>query len=171
MRNIFLIPLLQRHRQSMSRDWIYYVSGRVSLLRRASSATSISVRPSKVCGKPLLISRIAYVNWSVFTALTTTLFYFSVWELALTGSELSLLATVSPIILGVPFLLDVFSTRTGRTVLHVLTLLGLAAYLTESPVYRLLVVAFASSTMAIGLAVDWSVPPATIGYQGMGMSA
>lgn len=113
---------------------------------------------------------VAYVNWSVFTALTTTLFYFSVWELALTGSELSLLATVSPIVLGIPGLRDVLSTRAGRATLHVLTISGLAAYLLDSPVYRLLVVAFASSTMSIGLAIDWTVPLPSIGYQGIGGS-
>lgn len=109
------------------------------------------------------------MNWSIFTSLTPTLFYFSVWELALTGSELSLLATLSPIVLGIPYLLSMFSSRAGRTTLYVLTLTGLAAYLLDSPVYRLAVVAFANFVMCIGLAVDWSVPLSSLGYQGIGM--
>ena len=109
----------------------------------------------------------AYINWSVFTSLTPSLFYFSIWELALAGSELSLLATLSPIVLGIPILLTVFSTRTGRTALHILMLTGLLAYLSSSPITRLFAVAFANFVLFIGLAVDWSMPMPSIGYQGI----
>ncbi|KAJ3556781.1 hypothetical protein NM688_g1829 [Phlebia brevispora] len=110
---------------------------------------------------------LSYINWSVFTSLTPTLFYFSIWELALAGSELTLLATLSPIVLGIPFVLTIFSTRAGRTVLHVLSLTGLGAYVLTSPAHRLFAVTFANFALFIGWAIDWSVPMSSIGYQGI----
>ncbi|KAI0806029.1 Frag1/DRAM/Sfk1 family-domain-containing protein [Irpex lacteus] len=110
---------------------------------------------------------ISYINWSVFTSLTPVLFYFSVWELSLSGSELALLSTLSPIVLAIPVVLDVASSRTGRTVLHLLTLVGLGAFVLKSPVERLFAVAFANSALCIGWVVDWSATPATLGYQSL----
>lgn len=114
-----------------------------------------------------LIIALAYINWSVFTSLTPVLFYFSVWELSLSGSELALLSTLSPIVLAIPVVLDVASSRTGRTVLHLLTLVGLGAFVLKSPVERLFAVAFANSALCIGWVVDWSATPATLGYQSL----
>jgi hypothetical protein len=95
------------------------------------------------------------------------LFYFSVWELGIAGSELALLSTLSPVLLSIPMLLDVASSHSGRTVLHCLSLVGLGAYALKSPVYRLFAVAFATSMTCIGWAVDWSARPANLGYQAM----
>jgi hypothetical protein len=64
--------------------------------------------------------------------------------------------------------LDIASSRVGRTALHMLTLVGLLAYLSKSPVYRLLAVAFANVVNCIGWAVDWSAPATSIGYQTAG---
>ncbi|KAI0346196.1 hypothetical protein BDW22DRAFT_1352223 [Trametopsis cervina] len=108
---------------------------------------------------------LSYISWSVFTSLPPVLFYFSVWELGIAGSEFSLLSTLSPILLSIPSFLDIASTRTGRTILHGLTLVGLGAYLLKSPMQRLLAVAFANSAMCIGWVIDWSAPPASLGYQ------
>lgn len=103
----------------------------------------------------------------MFTSLTPTLFYFSVWELGIAGSELSLLSTLSPIILAIPGLFDIASSRNGRTVLHCLTLSGLLAYLLKSPLYRLLAVAFANAMLCIGLTTDWCAPTASMQYRAM----
>ena len=112
---------------------------------------------------------IAYINWSVFTSLTPTLFYFSVWELGLTGSELSLLSTLSPIVLGISIIRDIASSRAGRTILHVLSLVGLFAYLLKSPFQRLIAVAFANVVLCIGWTVDLSAASASVDYQALGM--
>lgn len=111
---------------------------------------------------------VAYINWSVFTSLTVTLFYFSVWELGIAGSELSLLSTLSPILLGIPIFRDIVSSTVGRTILHVLALASPLAYLSKSPLYRLFAVSFANVALCIGWAVDWSAPPAAIGSQSLG---
>ncbi len=91
----------------------------------------------------------------MFTALTPSLFYFSVWELGLSGQELALLSSVSPLFLGIPPFKEWAYSREGRTVLHVLTLVGLASYLSSSPMSRLLLVSFANSAASINAAAEW----------------
>ena len=106
----------------------------------------------------------------MFTSLTPTLFYFSVWELGIAGSELSLLSTLSPILLGIPIVVDIASSRGGRAILHALALVGLFAYLLESPFHRLLAVSFANAIGCIGWTIDWVAPPVGMGYQAAGSS-
>ncbi|CAL1715979.1 unnamed protein product [Somion occarium] len=108
---------------------------------------------------------LSFVHWSVFTSLTPTLFYFSVWELGIAGHEFSLLSTLSPLLLRYPVVLDVASMKIGRTLLHILTLFGLLAYASKNPLARLLIVAFANAALSIGVAVDWSAPVCGVGYQ------
>ncbi|KAF9814424.1 hypothetical protein IEO21_05088 [Rhodonia placenta] len=98
----------------------------------------------------------AFIYWSILTSLTPSLFYFSVWALEIAGQELSLLSTVSPILLGISPFSEWCRTRSGRTILHVLSLTGLAAYVLSSPLQRLCVVAFAVAAANIGIAVDWT---------------
>lgn len=102
----------------------------------------------------------------MFTALAPTLFYFSVWELGIAGHELSLLATLSPILLNTQIVLDIASSRIGRTALYVVSYIGLAAYALGSPLVRLFAVMFANVAVSIGFAVDWSALVASVGYQG-----
>lgn len=91
----------------------------------------------------------------MFTALTPSFFYFSVWELGLSGQELALLSSLSPILLAIPPFKAWAYAREGRTVLHVLTLVGLVAYLSSSPTVRLLLVSFANSVASLNAAADW----------------
>lgn len=97
----------------------------------------------------------AYIHWSVYTALAPTLFYFSVWELGIAGQEFALLTTLSPIFLGIPPFKEWAYTREGRTTLHGLSLVGLLTYVSDSPLVRLLLVAFANCAASIGAAVQW----------------
>lgn len=99
---------------------------------------------------------LSFIYWSILTSLTPSLFYFSVWALEIAGQELSLLSTVSPILLGISPFSEWCRTRSGRTILHVLSLTGLAAYVLSSPLQRLCVVAFAVAAANIGIAVDWT---------------
>ena len=55
----------------------------------------------------------------------------------------------------------------GRTLLYLVSFVGLAAYALESPLARLFAVMFANTTVSIGYAVDWSAPIASVGYQGI----
>jgi hypothetical protein len=99
---------------------------------------------------------IAYIFWSIFTALVPTLFYFSVWELAIGGAELALISTLSPILLGIPPFLFWARTREGRMTMHALSFLGLVAYALDRPVHRLLVVTLATTVLVMRQVVDWT---------------
>ncbi|KAG1882105.1 Frag1/DRAM/Sfk1 family-domain-containing protein [Suillus subluteus] len=109
---------------------------------------------------------LSYLFWSIFTSLITTLFYFSVWQLALSGSELSLLCLLSPAFLGIRPLRTWALTRSGRVTLKAVAILaGLGSYALNSPMRRLFVVNFANMVLLIGQTVDWSA--GKDGYQGL----
>ncbi|KAI0833717.1 Frag1/DRAM/Sfk1 family-domain-containing protein [Trametes gibbosa] len=98
---------------------------------------------------------LSYIFWSVYTALVPTLFYFSVWELGISGHELTLLCTLSPVFLGIQPFWEWARSREGRAILHGFALVGLAAYVLPSPAGRLLLVSFATIAAMIGAAIDW----------------
>ncbi|KAF9067240.1 Frag1/DRAM/Sfk1 family-domain-containing protein [Rhodocollybia butyracea] len=102
---------------------------------------------------------LSYIFWSIFTSLIPTLFYFSVWELAIAGSELALFSTLSPIWLSIPPFLEWVRTRGGQTTMQLLSFVGIAAYAFESPLHRLFLVAFATSAAMIPQVVKWSNDP------------
>lgn len=99
---------------------------------------------------------IAYVFWSIFTALPLALFYFSIWELGIAGSELSLLSILSPCLLGIGLFRRWCQTKPGRVILHIFSLSALVAYALPKPHHRLLLVALGNVFLSIGAAVDWS---------------
>ncbi len=113
----------------------------------------------------------AYIFWSIFTSLTPTLFYFSVWELGIAGHELALLSVLSPFLLCVNPLLRWARTRPAQTFLHFLSLSGLAAYLLQKPLQRLFVVAFAASIAVLRQTADWAASDEyAVGYQSISES-
>ncbi|KAK0235644.1 Frag1/DRAM/Sfk1 family-domain-containing protein [Armillaria nabsnona] len=111
---------------------------------------------------------LSYIFWSIFTSLTPTLFYFSVWELGIAGHELALLSVLSPFLLSVNLLLRWERTRPAQIFLHFLSLSGLVAYLLQKPLQRLFVVAFAASIAVLRQTADWAASDEyTVGYQGI----
>ena len=111
---------------------------------------------SSVSQPQLLISALACIFWSVFTSLTPTLFYFSVWKLAIAGPEASLLCTLSPALLGIPSVHLILTSRRGRIASHLLSLIGLAAYRFDDPLHRLWLVNIANVFACALAAVEWS---------------
>lgn len=119
----------------------------------------------------ILTLHVAYIFWSIFTSLTPSLFYFSVWELGIAGAELALLSTLSPILLSIPPFLSWVNTRGGQTTMHALSFLGLVAFMLDDPMHRLLVVTFATAVLVIREAVSWTgVAGYGVGYQGLCMN-
>ena len=126
---------------------------------------------------------LAFVFWSLFTSLIPTLFYFSVWQLSIAGSELALFSVVSPVLLAVTThtpsgpsrpstLLDFAKTRRGQVVLQTVSLLGIAAYVVPSPLGRLLLVAVANIAGMLKQAPLWAGlvdGQEHVGYQVIGM--
>jgi len=97
----------------------------------------------------------AYIFWSIFTALTPTLFYFSIWELGIAGHELALLSTFSPLLLSISSLSFWAHTRGGLTMIQLFSFSGLAAYILHRPIHRLFAVAFSSAATVLSQAVRW----------------
>lgn len=73
--------------------------------------------------------------------------------MGLSGHEVVVMATVSPVMLGVPSLRSLV-IKNIRTV-HLLSLAGLLAWLVPDPVYRLLIVGFAVSMSCMAWAATW----------------
>ncbi|KAI5121231.1 hypothetical protein M0805_007238 [Coniferiporia weirii] len=120
---------------------------------------------------------LAFIFWSLYTSLIPSLFYFSVWELGIAGTELALLAILSPGLLGLEVFRDWASSRSGRVTLHILSFLGLVAYKLPKPTQRLALVAFANVFLCMGVATDWSGLYGSTDYQsillglGLGLSS
>ncbi|KAJ6494715.1 Frag1/DRAM/Sfk1 family-domain-containing protein [Mycena vitilis] len=106
---------------------------------------------------------LSYIFWSIFTSLIPTLFYFSVWELGIAGHELALLSTLSPIFLSFTPILSWAKSPDGSTTLHIISLIGLVAFLLDKPVYRLGLVFPASAATMIKQATNWAA--ADVEYQ------
>lgn len=115
-----------------------------------------------------LIPAPAYIFWSTFTSLTPTLFYFSVWKLAIAGPEVSLLCVLSPILLGIPSVHLFLTSRRGRVAFHLLSLVGLAAYRFSDPLHRLWLVSIANILACALTVVEWSGTDSF--YRGIGQS-
>ncbi|KAJ7494594.1 Frag1/DRAM/Sfk1 family-domain-containing protein [Mycena galericulata] len=99
---------------------------------------------------------LSYIFWSIFTSLIPTLFYFSIWELGLTGQELALLSTLSPIFLSINPLLSWARSHEGSTTLYALSLLGLVAFVLDKPIHRLGLVFFASAVVTLKEVTNWA---------------
>lgn len=108
-----------------------------------------------------LSMRAAYVFWSIFTSLIPTLFYFSVWELAIAGHELAFLAVLSPFLLScIP------ENKAVDAALQLLSFTALGAYALPRPLHRLLTVTPAVMAAVMAQTRAWSRDSST--YQATG---
>ncbi|KAH8831369.1 Frag1/DRAM/Sfk1 family-domain-containing protein [Flagelloscypha sp. PMI_526] len=98
---------------------------------------------------------LSFVFWSIFTSLVPTLFYFSVWELGIAGHELAVLSTLSPVLLGFRPFREWASSKEGLVSLQALSLVGLTAFLADSPSIRLLLVAPSASLATLAQGAKW----------------
>ncbi|KDN50669.1 hypothetical protein RSAG8_01167, partial [Rhizoctonia solani AG-8 WAC10335] len=99
---------------------------------------------------------LSYCSWSVYTSLAITLFYFNIWELGVTGSELAIISTLTPFWLAIRSFRESVASHAGQTVTRACVLLGMAAYATDEPLGRLFIVAFANMALGIDWAITWS---------------
>jgi hypothetical protein len=84
------------------------------------------------------------------------LFYFSVWELGLSGAEAALFTYLTPALLGIAPIRNWAVTRWGRVSLRVLSLIGLAAYKINGPLERLWAVIGANVAVLLSQVADWT---------------
>ena len=135
--------------------------------RLLSFLSDLYLCESSSISQPQLLTPVpAYIFWSVFTSLTPTFFYFSIWKLALAGPEASLLCTLSPILLAFPSVHRFLISKRGRIASHLLSLVGLVAYRFDDPLHRLWLVNFANIFACALAAVEWSSSDSF--YRGIG---
>ncbi|CAE6519168.1 unnamed protein product [Rhizoctonia solani] len=99
---------------------------------------------------------LSYCSWSVYTSLAISLFYFNIWELGVTGSELAVISTLTPFWLGIKSFRESVSSHTGQTMTRACVILGMTAYATDEPLGRLFIVVFANMALGIDWAITWS---------------
>jgi hypothetical protein len=134
-----------------------------------SYPTYISVCPLSGQLLSRLTRRTVYISWSIFTSLAPSLFYFSVWELGIAGHELALLSTLAPILLTLEPFLAWARTKEGLLALHVLSFVGLLAYISDKPLARLFMISFATAVLVIKQAVEWTTEANNRGTQYQGV--
>ncbi|KAH9018476.1 Frag1/DRAM/Sfk1 family-domain-containing protein [Lactarius pseudohatsudake] len=103
-----------------------------------------------------VISPSAYQAWTLLTGLPVTLFYFSIWKLALAGPEFSALATLSPLLLGFAPVRSFANSRAGRTALAgTAGVFGLGLWWVESMWIRLGAAIIGVFCTGIRWAAEW----------------
>lgn len=94
-----------------------------------------------------------FVFWSMLTSLGLCVWYFPLWHMGISGYEVIIMATVSPVLLVVPPLRSLI-VRNLRTV-HLLSLSGVLAYLIADPLHRLFAVGAGVSLSCLAWSASW----------------
>ncbi|KAF2155345.1 calcofluor white hypersensitive protein [Myriangium duriaei CBS 260.36] len=81
-----------------------------------------------------------YVFWSILTSLGLLVWYFPLWYMGISGYEALVMTTISPFLLGIGPLKRLFVSQVRYV--HLLSLVGLLAYLIAKPEHRLFAVGF-----------------------------
>lgn len=111
----------------------------------------------------------AYQSWTLLTSLPVTLFYFSIWKLALAGPEFSSLIALSPLLLGLTPVLSFAVSRGGRTVLAGSAgAIGIGLWWAESMWVRLAAAMFGVFCTSMRWASEWQ-SDINCGYHAIGM--
>ncbi|KAI8819697.1 putative integral plasma membrane protein [Fimicolochytrium jonesii] len=118
----------------------------LKLKREADLDTPAAVRRPILIGAHQYSSLPSYVAdtylgfcfWSLATSLGLTIWYFPLWNMGLSGFEAFLFTSMSPMLLGLPFLRRWVHRFPG--IFHLLSLVGLLAYRFPDPTTRLCMV-------------------------------
>ncbi|KAJ2891481.1 hypothetical protein MKZ38_000325 [Zalerion maritima] len=81
-----------------------------------------------------------YVFWSMLTSLGIVIWYFPLWHMGISGYEAFVMSTISPLLMGIKSVRN--WTMENLRLVHLLSLVGVAAYLVEKPEARLATVGF-----------------------------
>ncbi|CAG8577901.1 10965_t:CDS:2 [Cetraspora pellucida] len=103
-----------------------WMLGVLSTTPRTSHITSLKYRP--------------FVFWSMLTALALLIWYFPLWHMGISGFEVFLLVTITPVFLAYDFMRKIVFKYRGF--FHLLSLMGIASYTFKDPVYRLVLSSF-----------------------------
>lgn len=94
-----------------------------------------------------------FVFWSILTSLGLLVWYFPLWYMGISGYEVMVMSTISPILLGIP----VFRSLVLKNLryCHLLALSGLMAYQVKSPANRLFTIGFSVSMLCLSWSATW----------------
>ncbi|KIW02846.1 uncharacterized protein PV09_05902 [Verruconis gallopava] len=84
-----------------------------------------------------------FVFWTVLTSLGVCVWYFPLWHMGISGWEVMVMSTITPFLLSVPAIRSFVISN--NMIFHLLSTVGLFAYLITTPEYRLLSVGFGVS--------------------------
>ncbi|PMD67311.1 calcofluor white hypersensitive protein-like protein [Hyaloscypha bicolor E] len=94
-----------------------------------------------------------FVFWSMLTSLGVLVWYFPLWHMGISGYEVMVMSTVSPLLLGIHSIRSLVVKN--LRVCHFLSLAGLLAYQVKSPANRLFTVGFAVWMSCLSWAATW----------------
>ncbi|KAF7505987.1 hypothetical protein GJ744_012334 [Endocarpon pusillum] len=94
-----------------------------------------------------------FVFWSIFSSLGILVWYFPLWHMGISGYEVMVMSTVSPLLLGIPFLRSVFVNNVRWV--HMSSLVGLLAWQVKDPANRLFTVGFAVWMTCLAWSATW----------------
>ncbi|KAE9369571.1 calcofluor white hypersensitive protein-like protein [Stipitochalara longipes BDJ] len=94
-----------------------------------------------------------FVFWSMLTSLGVLVWYFPLWHMGISGYEVMVMSTVSPILLGIRPIRSLVVKN--LRVCHFLSLAGLLAYQVKSPANRLFTVGFAVWMSCLSWVATW----------------
>ncbi|CRK26021.1 hypothetical protein BN1708_004085 [Verticillium longisporum] len=94
-----------------------------------------------------------YIFWTILTSLGVSVWYFPLWYMGLSGYEVVVMASVSPLLLSIGPLRRMVVAN--QRIVHLLSLSAIVAYKVESPVYRLFAVSFGVSMACLSWATTF----------------
>jgi hypothetical protein len=94
-----------------------------------------------------------FVFWSILTSLGVTVWYFPLWHMGLSGYEAIIMATMSPLFLGIPFVRSAVIKNIQWV--HFSSLAGILAWLVPDPTNRLLTVGFGVAMSCMAWSATW----------------
>ncbi|KAK9248139.1 Frag1/DRAM/Sfk1 family-domain-containing protein [Lipomyces tetrasporus] len=98
----------------------------------------------------------SFIFWSVLTSLGVLIWYFPLWYMGISGYEVTLLSSIAPVLLGLPYATKFFAKFPQIAQLG--QLIGVAAYLVPGPSDRLLTVTVGVIFGTIALSIEfWNV--------------
>ncbi|KAH7322823.1 Frag1/DRAM/Sfk1 family protein [Stachybotrys elegans] len=91
-----------------------------------------------------------FVFWSMLTSLGIVIWYFPLWHMGISGFEIFVMSTISPLLLGIGSVRS--HILASPMIIHVMSLAGLAAYAIKNPILRLIAVGFGVAMACLGWA-------------------
>jgi len=94
-----------------------------------------------------------YVFWTILTSLGVLVWYFPLWHMGISGYEIMVMSTISPLLLGIPLVRS--AVIKNVRIVHMSSLVGLLAWLVTDPARRLFTVGFAVWMQCLAWAATW----------------